>query len=729
MITIIVLLILAAVTITTLTGENGLLERARLSRIYTRKAEAEDKLRMEISQIQIDKNGEITLEEVLNEFKKDEKTTIEVTEVLTQEIGTINCEIPVGTIKEITVILEKYEEFSFTIDKTCEITKICGIEKEMWNGETLEDLGTAKARIVIEAMPDSQTENYVGKQDVDLKLTSTKKWENWTSKYAWNGSKTEEPHEEYWKTLTLNEGSKKTEKIATITNTEDVDGSYYLWVEIVMNGKTTTKSFGPYNIEAVPSSENIICVMNNTIENGTKGIVEVGSNKVFTGWRCTYRVNSGTETEVTIGQTATIQVVKNDVIVVKLSKAGYTDVEKTLTADELKIGYTLSYDANGGTSAPASVTQYDNQTFTITNSEPTQSGYIFSGWNSKADGTGTNYTSGGSISITQNTILYAKWTRVYTITYNGNGATSGTMAPTQIEEGKQKSLSTNTFVKTNYEFIGWTTNSDGTGNSYADGQTITGAENIILYANWKKTLPIASELKNWMDAGNVTLELKDILQSDTLCNQIVQSSEAIEYILSDKECLQYINEVENIRDKFLENEKFFNTIVNNIDMNANSINLITTMTTNDTEKVIYPHLYSNSEAPYMAFDGNNNTFYTYSSGTKVTNAYIGYKFDNSKIIYKFSYVPRWYKASTTDYIRFIVKGSNDGNNWSNLSNEITINSSQNGSYIGEKVEIPINNLISCRYKKIQFTKTSRDYMHLSGTYCFSPAEIQFYGIE
>lgn len=74
---------------------------------------------------------------------------------------------------------------------------------------------------------------------------------------------------------------------------------------------------------------------------------------------------------------------------------------------------TLSFDANGGTSAPSSQTGTDSgsgATITITSSTPSRSGYTFAGWNTNSSGTGTNYSSGGSITITSDTTLYAKWT-------------------------------------------------------------------------------------------------------------------------------------------------------------------------------------------------------------------------------------------------------------------------------------------------------------------------------
>lgn len=74
--------------------------------------------------------------------------------------------------------------------------------------------------------------------------------------------------------------------------------------------------------------------------------------------------------------------------------------------------YTLTFSANTGSgSAPASqiVTGYSSTTFP-SGSALTRSGYVFSGWNTRADGTGTTYGAGTSYRINADTTLYAKWT-------------------------------------------------------------------------------------------------------------------------------------------------------------------------------------------------------------------------------------------------------------------------------------------------------------------------------
>ena len=77
--------------------------------------------------------------------------------------------------------------------------------------------------------------------------------------------------------------------------------------------------------------------------------------------------------------------------------------------------FTLNYDANGGTGAPASQTykatsEYEkSHTFTISSQAPTRDGYTFLGWNTNRSATTANYQPGGSIVVTGTTTLYAVW--------------------------------------------------------------------------------------------------------------------------------------------------------------------------------------------------------------------------------------------------------------------------------------------------------------------------------
>jgi uncharacterized repeat protein (TIGR02543 family) len=72
--------------------------------------------------------------------------------------------------------------------------------------------------------------------------------------------------------------------------------------------------------------------------------------------------------------------------------------------------YTISYNANGGSGAPSSQTKDGGIDLTLSSTVPTRTGYAFAGWNTKADGSGTNYASGAAFTGNANATLYAQWT-------------------------------------------------------------------------------------------------------------------------------------------------------------------------------------------------------------------------------------------------------------------------------------------------------------------------------
>ncbi|MDR0850165.1 MAG: InlB B-repeat-containing protein [Christensenellaceae bacterium] len=113
--------------------------------------------------------------------------------------------------------------------------------------------------------------------------------------------------------------------------------------------------------------------------------------------------------------------------------------------------------------------------------------YDFAGW-IRDDDFNTVYTSTYVMPGTA-VQLNALWERKqYTVTYNGNGSTSGI---TQYETRAYDTLVTvkpSIFSKTNYTFTGWNTEPDGLGTSYAEGSTFNISSSFTLYAQWEGNL-------------------------------------------------------------------------------------------------------------------------------------------------------------------------------------------------------------------------------------------------
>ena len=143
--------------------------------------------------------------------------------------------------------------------------------------------------------------------------------------------------------------------------------------------------------------------------------------------------------------------------------------------------------------ALANLTMTYNVSKNLTANAFTRTGYTFVGWNTKADGTGTNYTNGASVkNLTESgsITLYAKWTpNTYNIIFNTNGG-AGTMANLAMTYDVSKNLPSNTYTRTDYAFNGWNIKADGTGTNYANGASVknlAASGNIVLYATWKRT--------------------------------------------------------------------------------------------------------------------------------------------------------------------------------------------------------------------------------------------------
>ena len=78
-------------------------------------------------------------------------------------------------------------------------------------------------------------------------------------------------------------------------------------------------------------------------------------------------------------------------------------------ADATDAIYTISYDANGGSGAPSAQTKDGGIDLSLSGIVPTRAGYVFKGWNTAADGSGTSYASGATFTDNADTTLYAQW--------------------------------------------------------------------------------------------------------------------------------------------------------------------------------------------------------------------------------------------------------------------------------------------------------------------------------
>lgn len=151
--------------------------------------------------------------------------------------------------------------------------------------------------------------------------------------------------------------------------------------------------------------------------------------------------------------------------------------------------YTITYDANGGGNAPDSQIKTNGTTLTLTNDIPTWEGHTFKKWNTKANGTGTDYQPGGSYTANASVTLYAVWaTNTYTVLFDPNGGelSGGTLVDLLSYDSEDMST---------WEYIGNPVFSEG---QFDAGFThITGTVSKIY-----KKLPLESNVSYKLEFGD-----------------------------------------------------------------------------------------------------------------------------------------------------------------------------------------------------------------------------------
>ena len=251
-------------------------------------------------------------------------------------------------------------------------------------------------------------------------------------------------------------------------------------------------------------------------------------------------VTSSSTSDITVSgvtsTSATLKALKVGSSIITVSTASDTNYnasnKATSNISTSASTYTITYNNNGGSGCSTTSVTYGGKYGTMC--EPTRNGYVFIGWfdenykdkplNYYADtysdlknafgydadalynhyitygkGEGrriSQYVKGDSFTGNANKTIYAGWyAQGYTISYNSNGGT-GTMASDTVSTGSKATIKSNTFTKTGYKFVGWTTKSDGTDDGYGwnpgwsgtwnydNGQYGIANDKLVLYARW-----------------------------------------------------------------------------------------------------------------------------------------------------------------------------------------------------------------------------------------------------
>lgn len=163
----------------------------------------------------------------------------------------------------------------------------------------------------------------------------------------------------------------------------------------------------------------------------------------------------------------------------------------------------IAYDGNGAGSGGVAPTVGDPGTTAKAAANGfTRTGHTFTGWNTKADGTGAAYLPGADVAYPaegRTLTLYAQWRPItYTIRFGGNGASSGMMADLTATYDEKKTLPANRYARPGKAFAGWSTKADGSGAMYRNKAEVTNLASsqddvVVLYAQWEDAMTVMPE--------------------------------------------------------------------------------------------------------------------------------------------------------------------------------------------------------------------------------------------
>ena len=181
------------------------------------------------------------------------------------------------------------------------------------------------------------------------------------------------------------------------------------------------------NCGAAAETTGLVYVVSYNANTATSGSVPVNNIVSLTGGTLTLATNSGTlaKTNYTFSGWNTAA----DGSGTTYAEGATTFKPSADTTLYAQWNSTITYNSNGatGTVPTAVVTKGSaSQTFNLNSgSGLSRTGLSFAGWNTAADGSGTNYAGGASYTSAGTTTLFAIFRPLYT--YNANGATSGTV--------------------------------------------------------------------------------------------------------------------------------------------------------------------------------------------------------------------------------------------------------------------------------------------------------------
>ena len=223
-VTIIVLLILAGISIQAITGNEGIINRAIRAK--------------ELSEI--DNEKEILETVAANAIGKDKYGNI--TKVgLTRQLETYQKEKPtsVESDEELNMLYVTFTNSGRTyyVDSDGNITYL-GTETELRNTVNISVNPESNTTPQLIQYVDLTVSSFVALEDDEIFIH-----------YAWTKSESEEPLDTDYVVANAQVSTSKKKRTATITSSATQEGNYYLYVQVKLTDNTITKKFGPYAIK------------------------------------------------------------------------------------------------------------------------------------------------------------------------------------------------------------------------------------------------------------------------------------------------------------------------------------------------------------------------------------------------------------------------------------------------------------------------------------------------
>ena len=177
---------------------------------------------------------------------------------------------------------------------------------------------------------------------------------------------------------------------------------------------------------------------------------------------------------------------------------------RCVAKDVIDITGNVHYEGNGGTGTMADQTNVNFATAVASNNQYIKANYRFTGWNTRANGSGVAVSEGGALDTAATTLqlsdgdtmtLYAMWQPIYRVVYAGNGADAGSMTSvTQEDVPNSFNLIASDYSKIGYGFAGWSTDANA-------GTKLLNHEPVTVYGP-NQAVKLDNAFVNEADANN-----------------------------------------------------------------------------------------------------------------------------------------------------------------------------------------------------------------------------------